>query len=381
MDIIDAAIVGALIEVNDHPTVSIYLPTYRAGAETQQNPIRLKNLLDEARDELSALGLRRPEVAKVLDPASQLLGDHGFWLHQEDGLAVFLTGADSRWYRLPQSFPELVVVGDRFYLKPLISVMSRGERFYILALSQNHVRLLWGSRHRVGEIELGEDVPESLAAALWFEDPERSLQFHPSAPRSGGGMTATFHGHGMGKDTTDDRLGRFLRAVDKGISHIIEKDAPLVLAGVDDLVARFRGVSKHGVILEGAVAGNVEEAKPADLHPPAWEIAASYFSAERAEAAAAYGVRSQPVASTVEELVPMAYQSRIDAVFIAAGATTWGSIDPDGWSVVVHEERHRGDEELLDAIAVETWKHGGKVYVVDRAEVPGGAELAAVLRY
>ena len=32
------------------PCVSIYMPTYRSGSETQQNPIRLKNLLRSIQD-------------------------------------------------------------------------------------------------------------------------------------------------------------------------------------------------------------------------------------------------------------------------------------------------------------------------------------------
>jgi len=42
-----------------------------------------------------------------------------------------------------------VVVSDRFHLKPLLPLLTGDGRFYILALSQNQVRLLQGTRYSV----------------------------------------------------------------------------------------------------------------------------------------------------------------------------------------------------------------------------------------
>ena len=43
-------------------------------------------------------------------------------------------------YRLTLEFESLVVVGDRFHLKPLLSLFFGDRYFYLLALSQNQVR-------------------------------------------------------------------------------------------------------------------------------------------------------------------------------------------------------------------------------------------------
>jgi hypothetical protein len=48
--------------------VSIYMPTHRTGVETQQDPIRLKNLLGKAEKELSDRGMGRRDVQKMLEP-------------------------------------------------------------------------------------------------------------------------------------------------------------------------------------------------------------------------------------------------------------------------------------------------------------------------
>ena len=48
--------------------VSLYLPTHRAGSETAQDPIRLKNLLTRAAAELEEVGARSTEIDAMLKP-------------------------------------------------------------------------------------------------------------------------------------------------------------------------------------------------------------------------------------------------------------------------------------------------------------------------
>jgi hypothetical protein len=51
--------------------VSMFMPMHRAGAETQQNPIRCKNLLRQAVERLLASGMRDPEAEQYLEPVQQ----------------------------------------------------------------------------------------------------------------------------------------------------------------------------------------------------------------------------------------------------------------------------------------------------------------------
>lgn len=77
-------------------------------------------------------------------------------------------------YRFPIRFQELVVVSDRFHLKPLLKYFANDGGFYILALSQNQVRLLEGTRHTVNEVNLA-NMPVTMAEALQFERFEKHL--------------------------------------------------------------------------------------------------------------------------------------------------------------------------------------------------------------
>src|SRR6056297_1754384 len=64
--------------------VSLYLPTHRAGREIRQGPIRLKNLLREAAEQLEQAGMTGTEVSERLAPATALLEHGTFWEHQKD---------------------------------------------------------------------------------------------------------------------------------------------------------------------------------------------------------------------------------------------------------------------------------------------------------
>ena len=211
MELLSRAELETLIEEPEGLCVSIFLPTHRAGAQTQQDPIRLKNLLREAEEQLLAKELRAPEAEELLRPARELLDDSVFWRHQSDGLAAFLSAGVFRYYRLPPNFEDLVIVADRFHLKPLLPLLTGDGEFYVLALSQNEVRLLRATRHSVSEVEL-EDVPESLADTLRYDDQEKQLQFHTGTAGGRGGRAAIFHGHEP--DDPKDNILRYFRQID-----------------------------------------------------------------------------------------------------------------------------------------------------------------------
>jgi hypothetical protein len=362
--------------------VSLYMPTHRHGRDTEQDPIRLKNLLRETEERLESKGLRSPDVRQMLEPAQRLLHDSGFWRRQSDGLALFITPEANYTYRLPLPFTELVVISDRFHLKPLLPFFATDGHFYILALSQNEVRLLEGTRHTVDEIEM-ENLPTSIADALQYERFEQELQFHSSSASSGGKRPAMFHGH----DVSDEDKGRILRwfhKLDDELSTLLaEKQSPLVLAGVDYLLPLYQEANAYPHLLEKGIEGNPEKLKPEELHERAWLLVEPVFDQAREEAAARYGqLASGGQATTdIQEAVLAAHHGRVDALFVAVDIEVWGVFDAAANRVSVHKEAEPGDEDLLDLAAIQTMTNSGAVYAVPREHVPEQAPLAALFRY
>jgi hypothetical protein len=372
----------ALAAVTQGPCVSIYMPTHRIPMEIQQDRLRLKNLLREAEDNLKARGLRSPEAKGLLEPAEKLLMQTVFWKGQQDGLAVFLAPDFYRFYPMPADFPELLVIGERFHLKPLLTLLGGGE-FYILALSQNKVRFLQASPYSVSELEV-EGLPPSLDEALKYDDPEKQLQFHTKAQKTSGDRAAVFHGHGVGTDDAKNNLLRFFQQVDRSLRPVLrEEQAPLVVAGVDYLLPIFREASYYAHVLDQGVTGNPEGLSPQELHQRALQVVSPYFSQAREEAEAKYRqmVGTGKASRDLREIVPAAYHGRVETLFVAIGLQEWGVFDPEAASLRLVPEAEPGAEDLLDLAALHTLLQGGQVFSVKPEEVPDGPPIAAVFRY
>jgi hypothetical protein len=365
--------------------VSLYMPTDRVGAATEQGPIRLKNLLTRVTRDLAARGVKSLEIAHMLEPAEEVVADAHFWQHQADGLAIFLTQDGMRSFRVPLAFPEFALVADRFHLKPLLPLLSGDGRFYLLALSLGRVRLFEGSRDTIRELDL-EDVPESLRDVVGYDWEERSLQFHTGTGLGGeGGMRrAMFHGQGSPKDDDKPEIERFLRQVDEGIRGIIGTEhAPLVIAAVDYVADIYRGVTKYPDPLEETVSGNPDELSADELHGRAWPVVAPRFRERRAVAEARWQelLPRNRAGTDLREILRAAHDGRVETIWVAVGLQRWGDFDPDTRRITLHKQHVPGDRDLLDLAGIEALIRGADIFAVPQEEVPGGGAIAATFRY
>ena len=83
----------------------------------------------------------------------------------------------------------------------------------------------------------------------------------------------------------------------------------------------------------------------------------------------------------VREVIPAAYDGRIESLFVASDQEQWGTFDPVTCSMHVHRMAKFRDEDLLDLAAAQTLLHGGAVYALEREHMPDTALIAAVFRH
>jgi hypothetical protein len=378
MDSLSREDIRTLIETQGEWCVSLYMPTVRAGAEVQQNPIRFKNLLRQAGERLSELGVRVPDVEELLRPAQSILDDPDLWRGNSDGLAVFVAPGHLTTYHLPESFDERVMVERRFHIKPLLSLLSNEGRFYILALSQDQVRLFEGTRYRVSEIEL-VSVPESLSEALQYDGFERLTR-----TVRGGGSGGAVHG-GSDFEAKPDIL-RYFQMVDRGVRDLLgEQNSLLVLAGVDYLLPLYREASTYSYLVDEGIIGNPQMLNAKELHQRAWQIVRPLFEKGQSDHRAVYeelaGRQDERATHNLKQIVQAAHEGRVAALFVASDTQQWGVYRAHSRNVHVHPTHQPGDQDLLDLAAAQTFANGGVIHVVDQAGVPGGESASAILRY
>jgi hypothetical protein len=362
-----------LIAHQGKPAVSIFLPTSRITTRIQAESLQFKNLVREAEDQLSQFDLRSTVIREMLSPAQDLIKDAEFWRHQKDGLAVFITENTFLRYQLPISFETKLIVAEGFHVKPLIPYLTNDGIFYILAVSQNNVRLLRGSRFSVDELD-ADTFPTSLAEALRFDEPERQLQFHTSTSTPGSGRRdAIFHGHGGGATNDEkDQQRRFFDQIDKGLrEYLQDQTAPLVFAGVDYLLPIYREANTYPHLVESGIPGNPELLRAEELHRAAWQIVAPIFAAAQVAAVEEYHnlVATGRTATNLRKLVPAADQGRVATAFVARNDTVWGTYDAEKQQVEVHHGYTPQNRDLTDLVAVYTILRGGAVYVLENTEM------------
>jgi hypothetical protein len=383
MDLINKKDLKNLMGVKKSWCISLYMPTRRAGREKRQNPILFKNLVKKAEDQLLQAGIPEKERQKFMKPAQEILGIHSFWQHQSDGLAVFLSSGLFLTYRFPERFEELVVVARRFHLKPLLPLLSRGKYFYVLALSQNEVRLFRGTRYSMNIVNL-EHVPGSLKEALKYDEPETQLQFHTQTRHRWGTRAAVFHGHGAGIDDKKDDLLHYFQKIDKGLQDILgDEEAPLVLASVDYYWPIFKEASSYSHLIGEGIKGSPDEIDEDELQERAWKIVQPVFAEEQRETLAAYAkFEAEGKTSTyLDIVVPAAHHGRVAVLFVALGIQRWGVYKPRKNEVLLHEKATAANQDLLDLAAVQTFLNDGRVFALAPEKMPAQGSIAAIFRY
>lgn len=377
--------IQSLVQKNGGLCVSIFLPTVRAG-DTQQNKIRLKNLLRTAEKRLEEHEIRGSEAAELLKPARNLLDDQTWWEHQDEGLALFLARDTFKAFRLPVSFHELVAVETRFHLKPLFPLLNGDGHFYILCLTKREIRLLSCQRFSAQEVDLG-DMPNRFEEVMGKLD--RSATMFQTGSSKAVTRSPIFPGHGLTEDDFKAETKKFFQLVDNNLEHLavdVDREAPFVLAGVEYLLPLFKESTRLPHVMEEGLTGNPEGLPAEELRARAWEIVEPWFLAEQKKASERFGdlQGTGRAAWDIREILPAAQDGRVDSIFTARGVRIWGTWDPQSREIQLQEEQEaqgNGSEDLLDRAAIETFLRGGKVFAVDQQEVPQGYAAAAIFRY
>ncbi|MBE3562058.1 MAG: hypothetical protein IMW89_22975 [Ktedonobacteraceae bacterium] len=394
MNVPDREELRALMQVQETPCLSLFFPTYRGGADMQQNRMQLVNQVRRVEQRLLHGELvsgeqkeRAETTAALLKPLNALLADETFWEHPGDGMVLLRSPSKFYSYHLPFPVKEYVRIATHFYLKPLLPLLNDGS-FYILALSQNELRLFEGTRYDIQAVDVPEKVPESLAEALKYDEPENEVRYYSSSSGTfagkGGRRAVIFYGQGVGIDDTKENLLRYFQQIDRGLHELFhDQQAPLLLAGVEYLLPIYREANTYPHLVDEGLTGNPEKMSAEALHQRAWPLVEPYVLRGRQEALARYRDLEQTewASANISEIVPAACYGRIADLFVALDDEVWGVFDAATHTIEIHQQAEAHDDDLLDLAAVQTWLHRGSVYAVERAQIPGAAPAAAVFRY
>ena len=351
------------------PCLSLYQPTHRSHPENQQDPIRYRNLVKSLEESLHR---KYPgsDAGELLAPLRALAEDGRFWNHALDGLAVLGAPGLFRVYRLQRPVEEFAVAGDSFHVKPLLRIRQSADRYQVLGLSRQEVRLFEGNRDALDEVEPHPAVPRALADALHAERKQPHVSvwtYHAGAagPQAGAGVQ---HGQGGEKAEEVERdTEKFFRAVDLALieRHSRPTGLPLLLAALPENQGLFRRLSHNPFLLDAGIDVHPESLSVDALRERAWRVLEPHYLARLAGLVEMFGAaRARELgAEDIEEVAEGAAGGRVATLLLKA------------------ERDDPALDERLDDLGELALANGGQVIIVPAARMPTRTGVAAIYRF
>jgi len=366
--------IESLAKWQGNQAVTLYIPTARKGVDVTQGPLKLKNLLVSAEHQLIEGGMRATLARDFLEEASKLGSNSDFWQTRSNGLAIFIGDNHCHVYRLTFEVPELVQVGHRFNVLPLVPGLTRGNPHYVLALDRQNIRLLLCSPEGITEAKV-EDLPESIEGFLASAYSEKQAQAHTvgAVGRAGG---VVMHGTGDRGVEQKEQTHQFCLAIQEALRRYLHgAKHPLVLAGTEEIVNEYRDVSKYANTMPDHIVRSLKTLGNSEMRDLSQPIVDGFCDRARLDTLERYRTRAGTglTSRQLETMPELARAGRLESLLISRRVV---ADNPN-------ERDHTLTPECRDIndLALDTLAHHGDVFLFDQGELTVDELAVAVLRY
>ena len=366
-DIPTRADLEQLLSARDAASVSIYLPTTPEEGG-KRDRLEFKRLGAEALEQLTAAASERDSIRSLGELFEELAEDEEFWARQAHSLAVFATPSGARTFQVANRLSPMVEVSDRFHLKPLLRSATFPQAAYVLALSQNGVRLVEVSPDAPpAEIKV-PGMPRDAASAvkkasIKDRSPDRRIQ---------------------GSEGQMVRLRQYARRVEEALRPILTGlDLPLILASSEPLESIFRSVSTYPHLARPVIAGNPDTKTDGELAEESRRVLDELYADELTELRSRYEQRV-PEGRASDDLAAIARAATfgaVDTAFVDIDQTVPGFVDEADGALSLDDGDDAVNYGVVDEIARRVLLARGRVLAVRREDIPGEGPAAAILRY
>lgn len=368
VDIPTRAEFTALNQVRNDACVSIYLPTTPLTQESDASRIALGNLVKGAREQLETGGFDKRRLAALTEQIDDLADDDEFWRLQANSLAIFATADSLRTFRLANRLVPTIEVSDRFYLSPLLRAVTFPHSAYILALSENAVRLVEVHADLAPSTVKIDDMPKDAASAAGkstLNDRSASGRIH-------------------GSEGQNLRLQQYARKVDAALRPFLAGlETPLILAATGRLASVFRAVNSYPHLLPDTIEDSPDRFADADLAAAARPVLDAGYARRIDELKALFETRASDGRATTDiaQAARAATFGAVDILLVDIDTAVPGTVDEETGTVTFAKEADATSYDILDEIAGRALASGARVMGVRQADIPEDAKLAAILRF
>lgn len=350
------------------PAVSIYLRTTPLTQETRADRLELKNLLKEAVAQMEAADTAKRSIWPIEQAVDALIEDDEFWVEQANSLAIFTTPEGIRTFRLPNKLSNIVEVSDRFHIKPLIRSVTFPHHAYVLAIGMGAVRL----------VEVSAELPPHEVKVPGLPRDAASALGRRSHTAKSGDMTSA-------ADSSEHTLlTRYARAVDQALRPVLAgHERPLIIAAAEPMASIYRSVASYSHVATEVISGSFDHTADHELAAAARSVLDGIYAAEIARLTEMYGSRETQGRATTDigQAARAATFGAVDTLIVDMDSVVPGTVGEEDGAVTLAEQADAINYGVVDEIARRALQSGARVVAARRADVPGGGDLAAILRY
>jgi hypothetical protein len=377
-----------LAAVRAEPCVWFYVAASAPPSEAKANRIAFKDAAKDALAQLRDAGTDKRRLVALEHQFERLLGadednvqdqDHirklqnkksteaeQFWMEQANGLAVLATTAMLHTFRLPFTPKPLAEVADRFHLTPLIRVMTSPHDLFVLALSEEAVRLVHVFVHLPPVTIAVQKLPHNA------EEATRRPSIHVRAPR----------GHLQNLEGEKVLLEKYARRIDQAVNAALAgQTAPLVLAAAEPIASIFRAVTRYPYLCDERLedADHMSVRQLADAALPILDRL--YLRELRAVIGRFDELKPRRATTDVSYAAHAATAGAIEELLVDFDTVIPGLVSELDGSVTYAAFDDAETYSVLDEIARRALCSGAHVLGATRDELPERAPLVAILRY
>jgi hypothetical protein len=356
--------VNLIKQSQGYPAVTITLPTHRFAPENKQDPIRVKNLVEQATNRLLAeFGKREIEalVARL-----QALAESIDYQNTLDGLAIFVNHDFGKVISLPFTLKERVVVDETFFIRDLVFAMNRTPRYWVLALSEKPTRLFEATREHLIEIQEGG---------------------FPMTHTRPGGEEPLPGGFGVQKSAyRDERHRQFFRDIDAALKPFLTEDPlPLAVVGVERYLSFFNEVSDHKNAILTTLTGSHDKTSAHELGKLVWPLVKLNLDEERHKVFGELdkAIGEKKFVSTVGEVWRLAHEGRGRLLLVEEDFHYPARVDESGNHLTPADDPTAPGvmDDAVDEIISAVLEKQGKVVFVENGQLTDHQRITLILRY
>ncbi|MDP4261359.1 MAG: hypothetical protein Q8941_02400 [Bacteroidota bacterium] len=354
--------------------VSVIVPAHRLSPERRTDVTEVKKAIEKA-----GQLLQYKYGEKEVEPLVQTM--HGLYktidfTHNLDGIGLYVSPHFKLSVKFPFPVEEKVMAGDSFEIRDLLYKINYSIPYYVLVLTEKHIRLFEGSWDELAEIK-DKNFPVDYKDDFEYAKPVHSAHY------AGYSQVKGFEKDKSELETI--RFRDFFREVDKLLDNYLVNDTPLLLTGVERELSLFGGITGHARKIAGKITRSFNYSHEKELADIAWPAMYQYFKNEREKLVKEFAEKiGEGLAVTgIQDIWSAAQEGRALKLLVEKDYRCPGFLTGEGYRLHLFppESPHKVLPDAVDALIVAVLEKSGHVFFVDNGTLKDYDRIALITRY